>query len=122
MQKSLDWQRMNNKGTMEHKNKLIPELRFPEFVKDGEWKEKIVGDILQSESSTMALNKLELKQSGYKVYGADSVVGYVNFYQQEEKYISIVKDGSGVGRLNLCEGKTSILGTLSCLKSKNKER
>ena len=122
MQKSLDWQRMNNKGTMEHKNKLIPELRFPECVKDGEWKEKIVGDILQSESSTMALNKLELKQSGYKVYGADSVVGYVNFYQQEEKYISIVKDGSGVGRLNLCEGKTSILGTLSCLKSKNKEK
>ena len=122
MQKSLDWQRMNNKGTMEQKNKIVPERRFPEFVNDGVWKEKIVGDILQSESSTMALNKLELKQSGYKVYGADSVVGYINFYQQEEKYISIVKDGSGVGRLNLCEGKTSILGTLSCLKSKNKEK
>ena len=28
---------MNNKGTMEQKNKLIPELRFPEFVNDGVW-------------------------------------------------------------------------------------
>ena len=43
MQKSLDWQRMNNKGTMEQKNKLIPELRFPEFVKDGEWIEEKLG-------------------------------------------------------------------------------
>lgn len=45
MQKSLDWQRMNNKVTMEQKNKLIPELRFPEFVKDGEWKENLLGEI-----------------------------------------------------------------------------
>ena len=45
MQKSLDWQRMNNKGTMEQKNKLIPELRFPEFVKDGEWEIKTLNEI-----------------------------------------------------------------------------
>lgn len=45
MQKSLDWQRMNNKETMEQKNKILPELRFPEFVKDGEWKENLLGEI-----------------------------------------------------------------------------
>ena len=45
MQKSPDWQRMNNKGTMEQKNKLIPELRFPEFVKDGEWEIKTLNEI-----------------------------------------------------------------------------
>jgi type I restriction enzyme S subunit len=28
------------------KNKLIPELRFPEFMEDGEWEEKKLGDIL----------------------------------------------------------------------------
>ena len=43
MQKSLDWQRMNNTITMEQTNKLVPELRFPEFVKDGEWEENEVG-------------------------------------------------------------------------------
>jgi type I restriction enzyme, S subunit len=28
-------------------NKLIPELRFPEFVKEGEWREKNLGSICQ---------------------------------------------------------------------------
>lgn len=38
---------MNNKVTMEQKNKLIPELRFPEFVKDGEWEENEVGKLFK---------------------------------------------------------------------------
>ena len=40
---------MNNKGTMEQKNKLIPELRFPEFVNDGEWYSKELNKILDYE-------------------------------------------------------------------------
>jgi type I restriction enzyme S subunit len=103
-------------------NKLIPELRFPEFMNDGDWEKKTIAAISNSKSSSMALNKLELKQTGYPVYGADSIVGYIDEYQQEEKYISIVKDGSGVGRLNLCESHSSILGTLACLKSKNERQ
>jgi len=74
------------------------------------------------ESSSLAFNKLELKKSGYAVYGADSIVGYIDTYQHSERYISIVKDGSGVGRLNLCKPETSILGTLSALKSKNENK
>lgn len=31
---------------MEQKNKLLPELRFPEFVNDGEWKEKPIEKVL----------------------------------------------------------------------------
>ena len=98
---------------------MIPELRFPEFVNEGEWEKKSIGDITISESSNMALNKLDLKSSGYPVYGADSIVGYIDEFQQKDKFISIVKDGSGVGRLNLCESQSSILGTLACIKSKN---
>ena len=106
---------------MSKEMKLIPELRFPEFEKDGEWSERILGDIADSESSSLALNKIELREEGYSVYGADSVVGYIDEYSQEDKYISIVKDGSGVGRLNLCEPKSSILGTLAYIKSKDKK-
>lgn len=100
-------------------DKLIPELRFPEFLEDEEWSEMKLGEISISESSNITLNKLNLKQTGYPVYGADSIVGYIKDYHQKEKYISIVKDGSGVGRLNLCESKSSILGTLTYLKSKD---
>lgn len=100
---------------------IIPELRFSEFEKDGEWRTKTLGDIVDSESSSLALNKIELRVKGYSVYGADSVVGYIDDYHQEDKYISIVKDGSGVGRLKLCEPKSSILGTLAYIKSKDKK-
>lgn len=102
--------------------KLIPELRFPEFENFGEWDRKTLEFVADSESSNLALNKIEHKENGYPVYGADSIVGYIDEYQQEEKYISIVKDGSGVGRLNLCEPKSSILGTLACIKSKDLEK
>ena len=105
-----------------NKHKLIPKLRFPEFQNEGEWEAKQIGDILKVESSSLAFNKLELKKSGYAVYGADSIVGYIDTYQHSERYISIVKDGSGVGRLNLCKPETSILGTLSALKSKNENK
>lgn len=104
---------------MSKKKKLIPKLRFPEFRDAGEWVEKTLEDIADSENSSLALNKINLKKKGYSVYGADGVVGYIDEYQQDERYISIVKDGAGIGRLNLCQPRSSILGTLICIKSKN---
>ncbi len=114
----------------EHKNGLLQNLfpkdgesvskyRFPEFINDGELEEKQLDDIIKSYSSSIALNKLQLKGKGYPVYGADTIVGYIDEFQHEKEYISIVKDGSGVGRLNFCQSQSSILGTLTCLKSKN---
>lgn len=103
-------------------NKLVPKLRFPEFKNKENWESMQIGSILNAESSSLALNKLELKQSGYAVYGADSIIGYIDTFQHKHPYISIVKDGSGVGRLNLCEGETSTLGTLSALKSKDEKK
>ena len=40
---------MSNEIKMEQNNKLIPELRFPEFVKDGEWYSKELNEILDYE-------------------------------------------------------------------------
>lgn len=99
----------------------VPKFRFPEFKNDEVWEEKKLDDILKSYSSSIALNKLQLKVKGYPVYGADSIVGYIDEFQHENEYISIVKDGSGVGRLNFCQSQSSILGTLTCLKSKNEK-
>ncbi len=107
---------------MNKENKMIPELRFPDFENDGEWADKKLEYVAVSESSSLALNKINLNDEGFPIYGADSIVGYIGEYQQNEKYISIVKDGSGVGRLNLCKPKSSILGTLACIKSRDLER
>src|SRR5690348_16523834 len=107
---------------MNNENNLVPSLRFPEFKNKQEWELKNIGDILSGESSTLALNKLEPKKNGYAVYGADGIVEYIEDFQHKDQYISIVKDGSGVGRLKLCNKETSILGTLSCLKSTDEEK
>ena len=107
---------------MEKELKNIPELRFPEFIKLGDWEKTKIESIISQESSTMAMNKLELLKEGFPVYGADGLIGYINDFQQEEEYISMVKDGSGVGKLNLCQEHSSILGTLTALKSKDSKR
>lgn len=98
---------------------VVPTLRFPEFRDTEGWSEKKVGDALENKSSQVALNKLELQEKGYPVYGADGVVGYISDYTQGKDYISIVKDGSGVGRIALRQKESSVLGTLNCLTSKN---
>jgi len=48
----------------------------------------------------------------YKIYGASGVLKTVDFYTEENEYVSIVKDGAGAGRAFLCEPKTSVLGTM----------
>ena len=51
----------------------------------------------------------------YPVYGASGVVGYSAAYQNEERYIAVIKDGAGVGRVCACEPKSSVLGTMQAL-------
>ena len=84
-----------------------------------EWKEKRLGEVCKKESSNISVKALENNIGDYKIYGANGVFKKVDFYQQEEGYISIVKDGAGVGRVFFCEPKTSVLGTLDIIKPKN---
>ncbi len=83
-----------------------------------EWEEKKLGEICKKQSSNISANSLEESVGDYKVYGATGFLQYVDFYSEDEDYISIVKDGAGVGRILLCEAKSSVLGTLDILKPK----
>ena len=97
----------------------LPALRFPEFEDAGRWELKRLGEVLCFESSTLAQNKLELQKQGFEVYGASGFIGYLKSYAQKERYIAILKDGSGVGRITIHNAKSSILGTMGYLKSKD---
>ena len=55
----------------------------------------------------------------YTIYGASGILKKVDFYEEENEFVSIVKDGAGVGRLFLCEAKSSVLGTMDIIKSKS---
>lgn len=95
-------------------NKL--HIRFPEF-KD-EWSNYNLGEICDKKSSNISANKIEKNKGDYKIYGASGLLQFVDFFIEEENYISIVKDGAGVGNLFFCDKKSSVLGTLEMIKPK----
>ena len=94
---------------------LTGKKRLPGF--SGEWKEVKLGEISIKKSSTLQANSLEENNGEFKVYGASGIVANIDFYNESEEYIGIVKDGSGVGNLMLCDAKSSVLGTLDIIKN-----
>ncbi len=84
-----------------------------------DWEEKKLGEVCEKKSSNISANSLNESGGLYKIYGATGYLQNVSFYKEKEPYISIVKDGAGVGRTLLCDGKTSVLGTLDVLRPKD---
>ena len=63
-----------------------------------------------------SLRQKDVENDGpYPVYGASGIVGYSAGYQNEERYVAVIKDGAGVGRACVCEPKSSVLGTMQAL-------
>ena len=94
----------------------VPKLRFSEF--NGEWEEKKLGEITTKKSSNISANTLGENTGVYKIYGAAGYLKDIDFFTEDEEYISIVKDGAGVGRALLCDKNSSALGTLDIVKNK----
>mgnify|MGYP006178579301 CR=1 FL=1 len=84
-----------------------------------EWEEKKLEEVCEKKSSNISANKIEDNFGEYIVYGASGILKNVDFYEEENDYISIVKDGAGVGRLFYCKGKSSVLGTMDLIKPKD---
>lgn len=82
------------------------------------WKKVQVQDICTKGSSNIAQNKIEDNNGDYPLYGASGFLKCIDFYHQENPYIGIVKDGSGVGRVGFYPPKSSLLGTLQYILPK----
>ncbi len=76
------------------------------------WKMITVGEACDKGSSNVSQNKLTNEVGPYAIYGASGYIKNVSFYHNEKPYLSIVKDGSGVGRVTKMEAFTSTIGTL----------
>ena len=77
-------------------------------------------DICEYTSSAKTMSQIDSTPEGaYPVYDAGGVAAMVNFYDMENDYIAIIKDGSGVGRLQYCQAQSSFIGTLGGLIPKN---
>ena len=77
-----------------------------------------ISECLECNSST--LQESDVCENGaYPVYGANGVVGYLNYYNTLSEAIYIIKDGSGVGTVSYVTGKCSPTGTLNILQVKD---
>ena len=91
------------------------ELRF-DFT--DEWKEYKLKDLLTVKSSSISINQLEDNTGEYPLYGASGFLKNIDFCEMNRDYISIVKDGSGVGNLSYHEKNSSIVNTSQYLLPK----
>jgi len=83
------------------------------------WETKTLGEVCKKGSSNVSLNKIQDNEGEYPIYGAKGFLKKVDFYHQDKPYISIIKDGAGVGRVNLQEAKSSVIGTLQYIIPKD---
>ena len=91
----------HKKGLMQNlfpqKGQKVPNYRFPEFEKDGEWSEKEIGriaDNLDSRRVPITSNKREKGDIPY--YGASGIIDYVNEYIFNEELLLISEDGANL--------------------------
>jgi len=67
-------------------------------------------------SSTNTMATISRYNTGeYPVYDASGIIANIDKYDFDKPYVAIIKDGSGVGRLQLCQSHSSIIGTLGAL-------
>ena len=79
-----------------------------------------LGDVCERYSSNVAQKDITEVKNGYPIYGATGIVGNIGKFQQDSKYVAVVKDGAGIGRAMLLPAKSSIIGTLQGLIPNNK--
>ena len=95
------------------------EIRFK--ADDGsefpEWSVRRLSELTIKKASTLVASSIEDNTGTFPVYGATGFIKLIDFYTEEDPYISIVKDGAGVGRVLLCEQKSTVLGTLDIIKN-----
>lgn len=82
------------------------------------WEILTIGDVCERGSSNVSQNQLEQEVGDYPIFGASGLIKNVSFYHQNSPYLSIVKDGSGVGRVTKMDAYTSVIGTLQYILPK----
>lgn len=78
-----------------------------------------LGDVCERGSSNLKQSDVVEMKGDYPVYGASGCIGNADFYHQENSYVTIVKDGAGIGRTTLHPAKSSVIGTMQYLLPKN---
>ena len=102
---------------MNKEKRRVPKLRFPGFTED--WEQRKLEDICSYQSSSLTINDID-ENGQYDLYDANSLIGKTNKGYMKMEYITIIKDGAGVGRTRMLPKNSMFLGTMGALTPKNK--
>ncbi len=78
-----------------------------------EWKKKFIRECCIYSSSAISAGMV-LNDGKYELFDANGKIGYINECSNKP-YISIIKDGAGVGRIRLLPEDTFCIGTMGLL-------
>ncbi|MBA6409527.1 restriction endonuclease subunit S [Pseudoalteromonas sp. 5Ae-yellow] len=83
-----------------------------------DWRYGVLEDAVTKGSSNISHGKIKEDDGPYPVFGAKGYIQNISFYQQENDYIAIIKDGAGIGRVSVHPAKSSVLATMQYLLPK----
>ena len=76
------------------------------------WTYKKLGEVCEKGSSDIVISKVSDNNGEYPLFGAAGYIKGLDFYHNDAQYIGIVKDGAGVGRVDIYPAKSSLVGTM----------
>ena len=83
------------------------------------WQTKKLSEICDKASSNISQNQLTKEEGIYPIFGAGGFIKNISFFQRDKDYISIIKDGAGIGRVSLLPSESSVIGTLQYIIPKD---
>ena len=98
--------------------KTKPKRRFKGFTDD--WEQRKLNEICNYTSSSLTVANA-LNSGNYPLYDANNQIGFVNDFYMPVEYVTIIKDGAGVGRIRKLDRNTAFIGTMGALTCKNSE-
>ncbi len=95
-----------------------PKIEFNGFTDD--WEQRKLNEICNYKSSSLTVAD-RTEQGKFPLYDANGQIGIVDSFYMQEDYITVIKDGAGVGRIRRLPKNTAFIGTMGALTSKNSE-
>ena len=99
-------------------NEYTPKIRFKGFT--DAWEQRKLNEIVSYASSSLSA-KEAADDGKWNLYDANHLIGKTNLFFVRYDYITIIKDGAGVGRVRLLPKNSAFIGTMGALLPLNSD-